>query len=219
MRKERVLLWLSLVLNAVVFFLVLIPVLILAFDGTKEYGGYGAYILVYFTVDSNLLAAAASLAAAVGALRRLKDPDRPLSRVLGVFKLAATASVGLTFLTILIWLGPPAGYEGLFSNVQLYLHLIVPLLAILSYVFLDRHEPLPFPASLFAVLPTALYGAVYLTNVVFTRHWKDFYNLYAGGRWYLSAIVMLAASFVLGAFLWGAHRLFFSVLFRKQRTP
>ena len=66
---------------------------------------------------------------------------------------------------------------------------------------------------------TALYGAVYLTNVVFTRHWKDFYNLYAGGRWYLSAIVMLAASFVLGAFLWGAHRLFFSVLFRKQRTP
>ena len=217
MRKERVLLWLSLAANTAVFFLVLIPVLILAFDGTKDYGGYGVYILVYFTVDSNLLAAAASLAAAAGAVRRLRDPGRPLSRALGIFKLAASASVGLTFLTILIWLGPPTGYEGVFSNVQLPLHLIVPLLSILSYVFLDRHEPLPFRASFFAVLPTALYGAVYLTNVVFTRHWKDFYKLYAGGRWYISAVIMLAISFVLGAALWGAHRLFFSFLFRKKR--
>ncbi|MBO4406509.1 MAG: hypothetical protein J5849_02310 [Clostridia bacterium] len=218
MRTNRILLWLSLLLNAVCFLLVLIPVLILAFDGTKEYGGYGVYILVYYTVDSNLLAGAASLVSAIAGFRRLSDPDRPLPRAVGVFKLSAAASVGLTFLTIMVWLGPPAGYVGAFSNVSLYLHLIVPLLSILSYVFLDRHEPIPFRAIFFTALPTALYGAVYLTNVVFVRHWKDFYNLYAGGFWILSAIVMLSVSFGLGVLLWGAHRLFFARISRGTRA-
>ena len=206
---KRLLLYLSLFLNGANFFLIMIPMMILAFDGTKSYGGYGIYILVYFTVDSNLLAAAASLAVSAAALRRLRKPERPYPRCVGLFKLLGTTAVSVTMSTILFWLGPPDDFVGAFDNVSLYFHLIAPLLAIVTYIFCDRHEPLPFRYTFFSVLPTALYGTYYAVMVVYVHHWKDFYHFYAGGYWPVSAVIMLVVSYSIGLFLWGAHRLFF----------
>lgn len=151
----------------------------------------GADCLRFFTNDSNLLAAVASLTVLPFLFR--KEPPRWVA----VFHYAAVLSVTVTLLTVLFFLGPTQGYGRMLSGVCLYLHLICPLLSVAALCLPEFETPLPKRAWLFGTLPVVLYGAVYFTQVVVTRRWYDFYGFNRGGRWYVS----LAAMFVLSALL------------------
>jgi hypothetical protein len=98
------------------------------------------------------------------------------------------------------------GYALMFAGSSLFLHLINPLLCIISYTCLEHSEALPTQYSLLGILPTAVYGAVYVTMVVFTQKWQDFYGFNTGGFWYISLPVMLAATYLFAICLWTVHK-------------
>lgn len=168
-------------------------------DGNMQVTGWQGFI--YFTVDSNVLAALASLALAIFCLRNLRSGELRLPRWLLTFKFAGTSAVTLTLATVLAFLGPIYGYASMFEGANLWLHGLCPLLCIVSFVCFERGAKLPFSSTLLAVLPTAVYGAVYMLCVVVWRCWDDFYRFNMGGMWYVSAPVILLSSWLLSCVL------------------
>ena len=155
-------------------------------------------ILRFFTALSNLFCAAASLAVAVCRLAG-NVPDAVL-----ILKYVGTCAVTVTMLTVLLFLGPTLGYKPLFTGPDLWLHLICPVLAIISFLLWDKPD-MPFVAVLLGMLPVPLYGLVYLYRVLRApeeRRWPDFYGFNRGGKWPLSYAAMTVGAAVVSVVLW-----------------
>ena len=164
----------------------------------------GTRVFMYFTVDSNLLCALACLITAVVLIS-----GKELSPGLLLFKYVGTTAVTVTLMTVLFFLGPTVGYLPMFSGVNLFLHLLSPLAAILSLSFWDGGSLIPKNRIWLSVLPTFLYGIIYLYEAVFVGAenggWHDFYGFNMGGFWYVSYVVMLLATALFGILLWLLH--------------
>ncbi len=155
-------------------------------------------VLRYFTALSNLFCAAASLAVAVCRV------CGTMPAAVGVLKYVGTAAVTVTLLTVVCFLGPTIGYKPLFSGPDLWLHLICPVLAIVSLLLWDK-PPMPFGAVILGALPVPVYGVVYLRRVLFApeeRRWPDFYGFNRGGKWPLSFAAMTVGGFAVALVLW-----------------
>ena len=163
--------------------------------------------LKYFTVLSNILCGAS---AAVMVIRRLCGPVYDSTILL---KLTGTAAVTVTLLTVLFFLGPAVGYKRLLSGPDLWLHLICPVLAVMSWLLWDKNPSalksvechLPFWTVLVGWSPVVIYGCLYLWKVIYAppeKRWEDSYGFNKGGRWPVSFVAMMAGGFLVSLLLW-----------------
>lgn len=149
----------------------------------------------YFTVLSNCFSALVSL---VTVLFRLFG-EVPMAVLL--VKYSATVCVSVTFSTVMLFLGPIVyGYKALFHGPDLFMHMICPLMAIVSHFAWDRPAA-PFVSVLLGVLPVLLYALLYLTQVVIRGAWDDFYAFNRDGRWPLSFALMIGLALILSILL------------------
>ena len=156
-------------------------------------------VLRFFTVLSNLFCALASLA--VAAARLLGTvPNAVL-----VLKYVGTSAVAVTLLTVMLFLGPFVyDYKTLLPGPDLWLHLVCPVLAVVSLLLWDKPDA-PFSVVFLGTLPVILYGAFYLYHVIRVpeeRRWKDFYGFNRDGKWDVSYVAMTAAAFLISLILW-----------------
>ena len=152
-------------------------------------------VLHYFTALSNLLCGAGCLAVTVCRIAG------PVPQGVLALKYVGTVSVTVTMLTVLVFLGPTIGYRKLMSGPDLHLHLVCPMLALITYLIWDKPR-LSFGPGM---LPVAAYGALYLKKVLYTQgdgKWGDFYGFNRGGKWPLSLALMLLGTFLLSTVLW-----------------
>jgi len=180
-----------------------------------ELEGPGKRMFRYFTIDSNILLGLCSLIMAVAEIRVLSGTSASLPAWVYGVKLMGTTAVMLTFLVTVCFLVPQFEKPmSLFYNSNLFLHLIVPLLAAVSFVFTEPTDVLPFGAAAVGVLPTVLYG-IYYVGQIFTHladgkpdKKYDFYNFLGGKlrRAPIAIIAVLAVSFLLSLLLWWANR-------------
>ena len=119
-----------------------------------------------------------------------------------LLKYLGTASVTVTFLTVMVFLGPTMGYKSQLEGWSFYLHVIGPLLAIISFCFLERIWPLSCVVALLGLLPVLLYGILYLYKVVITKQWEDFYGFNKNGKWKISFSAMVIGTFLVCILLW-----------------
>lgn len=170
----------------------------------------GAKTFRYFTTDSNLLAALACLLLLPFSLRIAVTGGGSLPAWVRGAKYVAVCAVTLTLLTVVCFLAPTQGWGKMFGGANLWLHLICPVLCILSFQLLETEAPLPFGATFAALVPVLLYGAVYLAMVVFVGEerggWKDFYGFNRGGRWFVALPVMLGVSYLVALGQWALTR-------------
>ena len=165
----------------------------------------GIRSLRYFTVESNVLNGIVSIFYAVSVLRVLRGRQREISPLLQRFRLMAADAVGLTFLVVAVFLGPRLGYRNMLKGANLYYHLLLPLLSMLSFCLLDYTPALPKRACLFAALPVPLYGTGYVINV-FTNNYtglpskNDWYGFVS---WGLGIGICIFALIILAAALMG----------------
>ena len=167
----------------------------------------GIGLFCFFTTDSNVLAALACLALLPTNFKGQKPGmgDTPLPLAAFVFKFVGTAAVTVTFMTVMLFLGPVYGYTAMFKGANLYLHLVCPLLCIVGFCCAEAGT-LSFKEMLLGMLPVLVYGIVYFTMVVALGAWKDFYTFNTGGLWYVSLVAMGAATFVFCLALRFLHR-------------
>lgn len=153
----------------------------------------------YFTTLSNVLCAIASLivflCAAFGKL-----PFRAL-----LLKYVGTTAVTVTLLTVFLFLGPTShDWKGLLVGDELFLHLVCPVLAIVSFLVFEK-TAMPAWTIAIGALPVPLYGALYLYKVVSApepRRWEDFYGFNRGGKWPVSFGLMTLGGALLAFLLW-----------------
>lgn len=170
------------------------------------YNGFGCFR--YFTVDSNVLAAISAAGMMLYQLEVLFEGKSEAAEYMIFLKFIGTSSVTLTFIVVLIFLGPTQGYRKMFSGTGLTLHLICPLLSIFSLCFLENSIPITGNQLLWGVMPTAAYGFIYIIQVVFTKKWKDFYGFNIGGCWYIAFPVICMISALLAQALRFLHNFF-----------
>ena len=154
----------------------------------------GARALRFFTILSNLFCACACLAV-VFCLR-----SGALPRWVWIVKYVGTSAVTVTLLTVMVFLGPALGYKSQLSGAGFYYHLVGPLLAIVSFCFLERVFDLSFVLSLLGIVPVLLYGLFYLYKVVLCpeeKRWEDFYGYNKSGKWPISFAAMMVGAFVI----------------------
>ena len=153
--------------------------------------------LKWFTTLSNLLQGIASLVMVIALLCGF---DQALW--LKALRWAAATSVGVTFFTVLLFLGPSQGYQGFYDDSGLYYHLIVPLAAMLAFVLLDRGGGLPWGYILIALAPFVLYGLGYSLNLIVngfgpSRYAHDLYGFAQHGA--KSVVISIAGMTTLAA--------------------
>ena len=153
----------------------------------------------FYTTLSNLFCAAVCLAVAVS---RIIGEVPPLILVL---KYISTVSVTVTFMTVMLYLGPILySYKDMLSGPDIWLHLICPVLAIVSLLLWDKIE-MPFAAVFLGALPVLVYGCFYLYHVnpaPADKRWDDFYGFNRTGRWPINFGLMLVSALFFSAILW-----------------
>ena len=190
----------SIVINAIIFIATCIIVLLyFRKDGVWDIEN-GLKQFRFFTVLSNCLSGIAALLMAIGQIRG------DVSQFVFMMKYLGTVSVTLTFLTVLLFLGPTQGgyVKWFFDGDFFYTHLIGPLLALLSFCLLARRK-MSFGSAMMGLLPMLLYGAVYLYKVMFApenRRWEDFYGFNKAGKWPIACVGMVAGASLICVLFW-----------------
>ena len=188
-------------------------------SGEGNMTAVGAGCFIYFTIDSNILAALFCLIALpFNVINLIRGEMRyPLWLKIGYF--AGTVAVSVTFWTVILFLGPILGYSILYVGVNLPLHLICPLLVFFTCVLFQNSKEFRLSIADVGILPTLIYGTVYFYQVILTGAgnggWEDFYHFNDGGLWYISILAMLAATYLLCLGVYFAHRLCGRLLLKK----
>lgn len=170
----------------------------------------------YFTVDSNVFAGLISLAYVIYKFTDSGKKSSKLPKVFYILKLAATTGVTLTMMVTVFYLAPTSNGNFLryFINSNFFMHLITPLLCIISFIFFETAEAQKFVMSIPGIIPMLLYSFFYTPNVLLHlengRPVKayDWYNFLAAGAqsvWYVVPMLyVITWIFALG--LWALNR-------------
>lgn len=187
-------------MNALTFLMVLCAVgWFFLPNGTQGVGNMdqgGAKVFKYFTVDSNLLAAAACLLLIPYNVRSIRRGEDAIPAWALSLKMIGTVAVTLTFAVVMFYFVPLVGPSMVLTGANFLLHLLCPLLAIVSFCFFERGHRFTKLEMLLGVVPAVLYGVVYLTRVVFLKDWEDFYAFNVGGFWYITFFAIPAVNYL-----------------------
>ncbi len=183
----------SLILNIVLAVLVLMAV---AMHCRKH---PPSMVMRFFTAQSNVFCAVSALLVAAFRI------SGAVPQWVLILKYVGTAAVTVTFLTVFLFLVPfLTGLKRALSGPDFWLHLVCPLLAIVSYVGWDQPEA-PFWVVILGMLPVLLYACLYLHKVIAApeeKRWDDYYSFNRNGKWPVSFAAMTFASFVISVVLW-----------------
>ena len=121
------------------------------------------------------------------------------SRTILFLKLAATATVMITFATTAVLLVPMYGWKALYQGGNFWLHLVLPLIAALDICLFVPVATLPLWATLGSVCFTAAYAAWYMHQVLTHGAERDgkVYDFYGFLRWGKESILWVAAIMLL----------------------
>lgn len=167
---------LNLFINSMIVFLMIISVYTMFTSSDGILTGSKFKGLRYFTVQSNIFI---GIASAISLYYLLSKKDKYPTWVV-VLKLIATTCLTLTFLTVMGYLAPLMGIQNVFLGANLYMHLIIPLIAIFAFVFLEPKVELRFKWNFFSVIPSGTYGIIYL---ILLASFNDYGNV-EGFDWY-----------------------------------
>ena len=171
---------------------------------------HGLRSLKYYTVLSNLFS---GLVSTLHVADVLLSHGSPASWIL-VLKLAAASVVMVTFLTVMLFLGPTMGWEYMFKAGNFWLHLALPLAAAADVCLFVPVGELPFLATLAPMAFTAVYGVFYLGRIMLYGRERDgvvydFYGFLRTGedKAAIVVVVMLTGTWLIAIALWFISRL------------
>ena len=165
----------------------------------KMLAARGVESLKYFTVLSNMFAALVAAAyLAVGLWSGVYPPAWMLT-----LKLVSATSVMLTFTTVVVLLGPAFGWRRMYASGNFWLHLVLPLIAMIDCCLFVPVQILPWQCTLLGMLPTVVYGAFYLWRIMLHGAEKNgkVYDFYGFLRWGTNGIPFVIVGMLLASWL------------------
>ncbi len=187
--------------SAVMNLAVIVFTVIAMADFTRPQGGSANMkvkrfeCLKYFTVQSNLIAALTALLMLYFNIESLVTGHAAVPYWMSVFKFTGATAVMLTFTVVMTLLTPAVGLKLLLEGGSLYMHLITPLVAALTFIVFECTNTLDWYSLLFAIIPVVYYAILYFVMVVIVKEdrggWQDFYGFNKGGKWYFSCVIVI----------------------------
>lgn len=133
-------------------------------------------------------------------------PIIPLS-----LKYMGATVVTITFLTVLFFLGPTQGYKEMFGGTSFVVHLLGPILAFISFCFLEDQVKFNYLFVMVGMMPMVIYTYVYYRMVLIKGPlrggWEDFYGFNVRNRWKISLVVMLLVNLLVSFGVLRIHNL------------
>ena len=172
----------------------------------------------YFTVDSNIFAGLISLAYVIYKFTPKGKESEKLPPALYILKLAATTGVTLTMMVTVFFLAPTSNGQFLryFMNSNFFMHLITPLLCIISFIFFEAAEAKKLSVTIPGILPMLLYSFYYTSNILLhldkgkVNPAYDWYHFLAGGLntiWFVIPLLYLV-TWIFAFALWALNKKF-----------
>lgn len=198
----------SLVINIIIALLVLMSCIFMFFSirfmsEKNLLDASGATMFKFYTIDSNILMGLASLIFAIYEIRLLKNKIKEIPLCIYVLKFIATAGITLTFAVTALFLVPQFGFYPLYNNSNLFLHLIIPLLAIITYIFFEKYNN-RYKYTVLGIIPMLLYS-IYYSAMILTHidsggltYKYDFYGFLRGDVTNIYYVVPIIYIFTLG---------------------
>ena len=117
-----------------------------------------------FTGLSNIFLGLVCLSSAI---YRLVKKDLELPKALFLLKIIALAEITITFVTTAFILAPNLGenWWRLYINNNIFNHFSTPLLAIVTFIVLEKKMEISYRYCFLAVIPVIAYGFFYVPNV------------------------------------------------------
>ena len=155
--------------------------------------GGDASFFRYFTNLSNLYAGIVSLIVFIFSLIHIKE-DYALPKWLRIVQLSAVTSLVLTFLTVLVFVGPTYAANGnnyfdMYMYDMFFFHFFNPILVFIVFLFFSKGEKLNWKECLFGIIPMVLY-AIFYSIVVLSGTMEDFYGFTFGGQYWVIPLVI-----------------------------
>lgn len=201
MKKKNIIL--SIILNGLII-LSFIFASIIVFTGFEFMHGQGVELeptiknmLRFFTVDSNIFMFIVAIIFLVYDILLLRKQIKKIPKKIYLLKLMSTSGVALTLSVVMLYLQfiVKGGLWTLLMNSNIFLHLVIPVLSIITFVFFEKTNELKFKDTFYGLVPMGLYGLFYITNVlIHTHHWQvspkyDFYYFVYNGVWKLFIVL------------------------------
>ena len=165
-----------------------------------------------FTVLSNMLVGVASSMTIPFAVDGIIKKNYHLHRWIVALTFTGVSCVTLTFLIALTVLSAYAGFGPMMlQGGNLYLHTIVPVMAIISFLFVNTSHTVKFKTSFIAVIPVFLYAMTYLISVIVVGEenggWRDHYHFLEIMPWYAALALIVSLAFGIACLLRFIHNL------------
>ena len=218
MKKDKLFVT-SFVGNILVFLLVLAGTIVMMTIGSGALSENNLSVFKYFTFQSNIFVGTIAAIYAYYQLLILLNKKDKIPHVLFVFNHVGVTAVGLTFFIVVLFLAPGYGFDKMYDNANLFFHALVPIIAMLNYLFFLKENKIKFLETIFAVIPPISYGIVYFIVVASQNGYGDlkidFYGFGAKGP-LIGAFNFLAVTIIaytIGLFLFFINNL----VFKKRR--
>lgn len=178
--------------------------------------------LKYFTVLSNLFSGIASALYIIAVLRAAGNKTQ-VGHWISVLKLAATVSVALTFLVVVVLFTLIWRLRGMFWGANIWFHLTLPLAALFSTCVLETDLTLRARDTFLATLPMVLYGMYYYANILINGrgeapHSNDWYGFASWGMEWAPVVfvIVFTVTLLVALLIYTANRLACRVSMKSQ---
>lgn len=174
-------------------------------EGLLQAKGISAF--KYFTVQSNVFGGIMAVVWLISLAVSVRKERSAVPRAVSLLKYTAAVCLGLTFVTVMVFLGPLYGYIAMLRKANLWFHLIIPLTAMSEFVIFNR-ERISLKNCAASMIPMLAYAMGYLIyNLIkgrsddpFRYDWYGFL-LWGWGVGVIIFALICAATFGIGALL------------------
>lgn len=123
-----------------------------------------AETLKYFTTLSNVLVTLCAFVNLILYAVSISKKKNYVKEFFQVMKLISVVAVAITFTIVMVYLVPNKTTDfDLFAGSQLFLHVITPIAAVVSFIFLEYQTKIRFRFFYFPVFFALAYGAFYIS--------------------------------------------------------
>jgi hypothetical protein len=203
--------WLNLILSTVLVVCVFISIVInLLSKPTEIVQEVGLKTFRMFTVLSNMFVGVTAAMSIPFAVDGLRQSNYHLPRWIVNLTLASVSSISLTFLITLFVLSPQAGFVSMMAaSSNLLMHTIVPIVAIVTFLFINTYHNVKFKTTFYALLPVFAYAVVYIISAFAVGEenggWRDHYHFRELMPWYYLFVIIMLLTFGIANLLRAVH--------------
>lgn len=203
--------WLNLIFSVLIVVCVFISIIInLLASPTELVKEVGVKTFRMFTVLSNMFVAISIAMTIPFTVDGIRQGNYHLPRWIVNMMYISITCISLTFFISLTVLSPYGGFVTIMaSGSNLFLHTIVPIASIITFLFINTYHTVKFKTSLYALIPILIYAILYLISAIFIGEenggWRDHYRFNQIIPWYYVFVVIFALAFGIASLLRVVH--------------